>query len=229
MDRFNEVKLVLIMYHIICFTAFVPDSETKFLIGYSCMGFILIGLLINMFDLITSPFYAAKHGCRLRFHKNKAKKECRQRKFDTKGFNKRRMESYIKMQKEMKHLYESMAYYREIQKEAYYQAKREALAREPRLEPNALLKYIQMGKMPERPHGIDLLKEKVRKELEFEAALDDHINKEVEKFNIKRGHTRQESRDLLISDNTATPRGESNGAGAVVDSSTNEAKSMDVP
>jgi len=48
MDYFNEVKLILIMYHILTFTAFVPDPETKHNIGYSCAAILIIGIVVNM-------------------------------------------------------------------------------------------------------------------------------------------------------------------------------------
>lgn len=53
MFYFNEVKLIFIMYHIVCFTDFIPDPETRFLVGYSCILFILGGLVINSYSLIT--------------------------------------------------------------------------------------------------------------------------------------------------------------------------------
>lgn len=55
MDTFNEVKLILIMYHMMLFTNFVPDIETQYLIGFSCSGFLIIGTAVNMFMLFASP------------------------------------------------------------------------------------------------------------------------------------------------------------------------------
>ena len=52
MDVFNEVKLIFLVYHMILFTAFVPDHETKFNVGYSCAVFLLAGVAANMLMLV---------------------------------------------------------------------------------------------------------------------------------------------------------------------------------
>ena len=74
MERFNEAKLVIIMYHIICFTDYVPDAETKFYIGYSCILFVIGGLLVNSYSLITSPFIVLRKKLRLCYYKKTALK-----------------------------------------------------------------------------------------------------------------------------------------------------------
>ena len=48
MDIFNEVRLILIMYHMILFTMFVPELDMRENIGYSCSSIVVMGLLFNM-------------------------------------------------------------------------------------------------------------------------------------------------------------------------------------
>ena len=74
MERFNEVKLIFIMYHIICFTDFLPDPETTFLVGYSCILFVVGGLIINSFTLVTAPFKILIKWCKIRYAKKIALK-----------------------------------------------------------------------------------------------------------------------------------------------------------
>ena len=68
---FNEAKLIMIMYHMLLFTMFVPDPETRFLIGYSCFVFVILGICINMMQLIIEPLKSMKKNCRLRYHKKR--------------------------------------------------------------------------------------------------------------------------------------------------------------
>jgi len=60
MDIFNEVKLIFLMYHMILFTEFVHDFETKNHVGYSCAVFLMAGLATNMFMLVAQPVQALK-------------------------------------------------------------------------------------------------------------------------------------------------------------------------
>ena len=55
MEAFNEVKLIFIMYHLMLFTDFGPDPETKFIIGYSCAATLILGTAINMALLVKQP------------------------------------------------------------------------------------------------------------------------------------------------------------------------------
>ena len=91
MEIFNEVKLILIMYHIICFTDYIDDSETKFLIGFSCCAFVVGGLAVNMFSLIVAPIYMLIRKCKLRYAKQRLHKQRKSIKYDTVNFHKRRL------------------------------------------------------------------------------------------------------------------------------------------
>lgn len=85
MDVFNEVKLVMIMYHMILFTDFVPVIETQETIGISCIGFVIIGTTINMAFIFVTPIIQCKRKCRIKYHMKKAVKD--RKRIDTKGFN----------------------------------------------------------------------------------------------------------------------------------------------
>ena len=74
MDQFNEIKLNLIMYHLLLFTMFVPDPEIKYKIGFSCLVFLFIGLAVNMFKMFATPITMFKRWCRLRYFKKRARK-----------------------------------------------------------------------------------------------------------------------------------------------------------
>ena len=102
MDQFNEVKLLFIMYHIICFTAFVPDAETRFLIGYSCMAFVAAGLLINMADLMSQPILLCKHNCRIKIQLRKARKQRKLKQFNGREFSKRRLKDMVAFYRQLK-------------------------------------------------------------------------------------------------------------------------------
>ena len=99
MDIFNEVKLIFLMYHMILFTAFVPDAETKYYIGYSCAINLLIGLAVNMLMLVVQPVKLLCYKQRIQYHFRRKKKQLLERKekyrFSAKTFNKRR-KKYLK-------------------------------------------------------------------------------------------------------------------------------------
>jgi len=44
----NEFLTMMSLYHIICFTEFIPEVETKFMLGYSLNGVLAFAVLINM-------------------------------------------------------------------------------------------------------------------------------------------------------------------------------------
>lgn len=55
MDIFNEVKLIIIMYHMMLFTDFVPDPLTQEQIGFSVGGILVLGTAVNMLMLVLPP------------------------------------------------------------------------------------------------------------------------------------------------------------------------------
>ena len=67
MDAFNEAKIILLMYHMMLFTDFLPDPITQNKIGIPCSVIIILGTLINMVMIITTPFKSIKKSCRMRY------------------------------------------------------------------------------------------------------------------------------------------------------------------
>ena len=55
MDIFQEAKLIVIMYHLMLFTMFVPDLDTRQKVDYSCFVVILLGIAMSMVKLIVVP------------------------------------------------------------------------------------------------------------------------------------------------------------------------------
>ena len=86
MDFFNEIKLMLIMYHLILFTDFISDVDTKFYIGYSCASFLVLSLLSNMIVLFIAPIKSLKRYCIIRYQLKKAKERLKRQRPDGKGF-----------------------------------------------------------------------------------------------------------------------------------------------
>lgn len=75
MDYFNEIRLILILYHILSFTALVPDAEVKYIMGYSCSTVLVLGIATNLILLVSSSVTAIKRKCRLRAAKKTLKKQ----------------------------------------------------------------------------------------------------------------------------------------------------------
>ena len=52
MEILNEILTLLIMYHIFCFTDFVPDPEVRYALGYTCLAFNFNHLLANVYFIM---------------------------------------------------------------------------------------------------------------------------------------------------------------------------------
>ena len=70
-ELFSEVSLMLVMYHMICFTPFVPDVQVRFYLGYSVCAVICFHLLIS-FGLLANW---NRGELRIRYIKWKGKRE----------------------------------------------------------------------------------------------------------------------------------------------------------
>ena len=47
-EYFNEAMIMMVMYCLICFTDFVPDLETRSLMGYVCEFFVIFHIAFNL-------------------------------------------------------------------------------------------------------------------------------------------------------------------------------------
>ena len=52
LDFYNEIKLILIVYHLMLFTMFVPKPETRHSLGYSCFTVMAFSLFVNISSAI---------------------------------------------------------------------------------------------------------------------------------------------------------------------------------
>ena len=55
-EIFNEIILMTIFYHAICFTDFVADPYAKKYIGYTCLSLNLIHLFVNLTLIILETY-----------------------------------------------------------------------------------------------------------------------------------------------------------------------------
>ena len=100
MNMFNEVKLILIMYHLMLFTMFVPEPEIKYKLGFSCASTVLAGLAVNMSMVVGQPIVLLRNYIRIKLFKVRAKKELQELKKRNigLGFGKRRAACIAKEQ-----------------------------------------------------------------------------------------------------------------------------------
>jgi len=59
-EMFSETILMLVLYHFICFTPFVPDLEVRFKLGYSVCGLVCLHLAVSLFLLLKESYRNAK-------------------------------------------------------------------------------------------------------------------------------------------------------------------------
>ena len=52
----NEVSCFMLMYHLICFTDFVPDPDIRYNLGYSYVFFASGNILIHLLSILRSNF-----------------------------------------------------------------------------------------------------------------------------------------------------------------------------
>lgn len=73
----NEAVILLIMYHMFCFTEFVPDPQVRYMIGYSVVAIAVVHLLVFYIWKIISVVRSAIRECRITFalRQSRASKE----------------------------------------------------------------------------------------------------------------------------------------------------------
>ena len=65
-ELFDEMFILFFMYHIFCFTEFVPDVNTQYYIGYSAISLMLLHLLIFYVVLAYTTLKKLIRKCRRR-------------------------------------------------------------------------------------------------------------------------------------------------------------------
>ena len=48
----NEILMIVLMYHLFCFTSFIASKEIQFGIGYSFLGTMILVLIWNIFFMV---------------------------------------------------------------------------------------------------------------------------------------------------------------------------------
>ena len=69
-EMLNEVVTVFIMYHIFCFTDWVPDANVKYELGFSCLLFNFVSLCVNILQIAFFTFLNLYHKARITYIKN---------------------------------------------------------------------------------------------------------------------------------------------------------------
>jgi len=59
-ELFSEVVVMLVMYHLICFTPFVPDVDMRFKLGYSVSAIVIVHLAVSMAILLRVTYLDLK-------------------------------------------------------------------------------------------------------------------------------------------------------------------------
>ncbi len=54
LEYFNEAVILCCIYHYYLFTDFVPDPAARYTIGYSLVGFTLLGIVVNLIVMLNA-------------------------------------------------------------------------------------------------------------------------------------------------------------------------------
>ena len=71
LEIMNEATNFLLLYHVVLFSGVVPDSETRYLLGWSFIGINAMNMMVHFGLLIKETYYSIKEWCK----KRKAKKD----------------------------------------------------------------------------------------------------------------------------------------------------------
>ena len=71
LEIMNEATNFILLYHVVLFSGVVPDSETRYLLGWSFIAINAMNMLVHFWLLIKETYYSIKEWCK----KRKAKKE----------------------------------------------------------------------------------------------------------------------------------------------------------
>jgi len=60
MEWLNEVLMMFVMYHMICFTPFMSDFKVQYYMGFSVILFVILHLVVNMSIVLKKSYKALK-------------------------------------------------------------------------------------------------------------------------------------------------------------------------
>ena len=63
LETFNEITTVVLMYHLMCFSNFVPEAETRNQIGFSFIGIASMNILVHFYLLARENVVKLKEFC----------------------------------------------------------------------------------------------------------------------------------------------------------------------
>ena len=63
------------MYHIFCFTDWVPDADVKYNLGFSCLAFNCLNLATNLTTIFYVSFKTCKRNLKLQVFRKKLAKQ----------------------------------------------------------------------------------------------------------------------------------------------------------
>ena len=94
MELINEIICIVIMYHIFCFTDYIPDPQIKYNLGFSVLFFNTLSLSINLGSILKTTYKTSKRKLKLyRLKKNLARQRpVNMGKIDTQGYILRRID-----------------------------------------------------------------------------------------------------------------------------------------
>ena len=66
-ELLNEVLTMFIMYHIFCFTDYVPEEEMRYRLGYSCLAFNFVHLALNIYHIFKDQIKELNQSMKLKY------------------------------------------------------------------------------------------------------------------------------------------------------------------
>ena len=71
---FNEIKIIVIMYHMMFFSDVLQDPEEQYKLGYSCLVLLILGTSVNFIQLVYAPIKKLRRWCYIKKSYRKVKK-----------------------------------------------------------------------------------------------------------------------------------------------------------
>ena len=75
LEVMNECTNFVMLYHVMCFTDFVPEAEDRYYIGWSFVACICMNLMVHLYLLIMDTVAQVKESCKEKCCKKKGEEE----------------------------------------------------------------------------------------------------------------------------------------------------------
>ena len=83
MEIYNEVTNIILVYHMMTFTDWLDNPETRYNIGYSVLFLVCLNISIHFSYLMHDTFLRLKFSCKKKAHLRKLKKIAKSKKLRT--------------------------------------------------------------------------------------------------------------------------------------------------